>query len=52
VSYVFVRCSYESPGYELHDLEQGTFFTASSVYFVDDVSLEGHGRRFERFSGT
>ena len=34
---IFVGYSYESPGYELYDLEQGTFFTASSVDFVEDV---------------
>jgi hypothetical protein len=31
---------YESPAYELYDLEQGNFFTASSVDFIEDVSLE------------
>ena len=33
---IFVGYSNQSPGYELYDLEQGVFFTASSVEFVEE----------------
>jgi hypothetical protein len=34
---IFVGYSTEPPGYELYDLEQGVFFTASSIDFFEGV---------------
>jgi hypothetical protein len=34
---ILVAYSTNSPDYELYDLEQGVFFTASSVEFVEEV---------------